>query len=56
MPVACGSESIRGGGIFELNAQTNNTARHTRSGRYGLKRLNEAMLLLIGNDALLRPE
>jgi len=30
--------------------------RLSRSGRYDLKRLQEAMLLLIGNDALLGPE
>jgi mRNA interferase YafQ len=30
--------------------------RLSRSGRYDLNRLKEAMLLLIGNDALLGPE
>ena len=44
-------------GVFEVVKF--HTKRHralSRSGRYDLKRLKEAMLLLIGNDAPLGPE
>ena len=34
----------------------NDSERLSRSGRYDLKRLKQAMLLLIGNDAPLGPE